>query len=30
MKENSETSVKRIIRVPDVLKRVGFNRTPLN
>lgn len=24
MKENIETSVKRFIRVPDVLNRVGF------
>ena len=29
MKENSETSVKRFIRVPDVLNRVGFSRTTL-
>ena len=29
MKENIETSVKRFIRVPDVLNRVGFSRTTL-
>ena len=29
MKENSENSVKRFIRVPDVLNRVGFSRTTL-
>ena len=29
MKENNETSVKRFIRVPDVLNRVGFSRTTL-
>ncbi|HBX7094792.1 TPA: AlpA family transcriptional regulator, partial [Klebsiella pneumoniae] len=29
MKENTENNVKRFIRVPDVLNRVGFSRTTL-
>ena len=29
MKENTENNIKRFIRVPDVLNRVGFSRTTL-